>query len=118
MKNVKTKRRIATLCIIALGVSFESQAKDIVTALVDGMIISGDENILQHIEVRAKSFGPGLCETHISFIGETVAIAAPPHKWSDWKQLGPAISGTSEKIGFRSVCETGSNGQVRYTPQK
>jgi hypothetical protein len=84
---------------------------------VDGMLIHGHKNHWQQLEVRAKSFGPGICQTRIIFMGSIVDIPAPPLTWSGWFKVGPPFAGSAHNLAFESVCDTGSIGEVKYVPQ-
>ena len=90
-------------------------AGEIVNPVVDGMTITlGD--YVQQVEVRAKSFGPGMCQVEFSIDGESYGFLAPPLTWSPWTKAGPAfIRKRTVKIGFSQGCDTGAIGEIKYS---
>lgn len=121
MGNMKKRKIFQHIFLVSFFWSscvFASNSpKKVVVPLIDGMVLKLG-NVVQQIEVRAKSMGPGKCAVEISAEDETIGILAPLTKMSDWKKVGPAFLGEgSAKMGFRIICDTGAIGQVRYFPK-
>jgi hypothetical protein len=102
--------------LVSLGLfAAAAKAGEVTLPIVDGMTLSTKAGLLQQVEVRAKSMGPGLCEVRVQFAGGTeVAVAAPPLVWSSWQKLSPAVAGGSYALAFTAKCDTGAIGEVRF----
>jgi hypothetical protein len=89
-------------------------ATDIIQPALDGMILELKPDVLQQVDIRVQSFGPGLCQVTVTLAGSTHSLAAPPLTWSNWFPIGPGLSGGAHSLGFSPGCDTGAQGQVRY----
>lgn len=101
-------------CLMLIMFSIVVQATEIVVPAVDGMMIDTQDNLLQRVKIHLKSLGPGACAVRISFADKEEGFLAPPLKWSNWYEIGPAVSGGSYKLGFTEDCDTGALGEIKY----
>ena len=106
---------ILALSLLAAGATSLAASKKVTVPLVDGMTITLGHTY-QTIKVRAQSMGPGACGVKF-YIDRRVYghFLAPPHVWSTWVAIGPAMYSTVIKLGFDAVCDTGAIAQVRYS---
>lgn len=103
--------------LVMLPLSAWAVADRVTAPLIDGMTIELG-NYVQRIEVRVRSMGPGKCAVEVSAGGETIGILAPLTEMSAWTQVGPAyLSPSAVSVGFRTVCDTGAVGEIRYFPK-
>ena len=102
---------IATLCASTAAIAADSQ--QVVVGLIDGMVIQTG-NSWGNVEVRAKSFGPGFCATHVTVGDKTVSIAAPPLAYSNWVVVNSYGGSVSFAISKEDICDTGTIAEVRY----
>ena len=110
----KLKLSKFTLAAIVFGYSQICSATEVTSPVIDGMVIEFPKESLQQAKIRVKSFGPGFCQVNITLAGVSTQLAAPPLVWSDWKPIGPGISGGSHKLSFKIGCDTGALGEVKY----
>lgn len=115
----KLRYKISKTHVACFAVALATQvaAKQTTSQLVDRMVIHLKPGLLQQIEVRAKSFGPGFCEVRVTFLDKQVVIVGPPLTWSTWTKVGPAVTGGSRNVGFTPKCDTDALGEVRYEAQ-
>jgi hypothetical protein len=85
----------------------------VIEGLVDGASIR-TSNSYGNIEVRAMSYGPAVCTTHITVGDRTVSIAAPPAAYSPWVMANSHTASLSFNIGKRDQCDTRTEAQIRY----
>ena len=91
----------------------EAAPVQVVTGIFDGMVIS-TADVYGNIEVRAMSYGPGFCTTHITVGDQTVSIAAPPAIYSGWVTATSHSGSIGFAVSKRDICDTGTEVQVRY----
>lgn len=88
-------------------------ATQVETGLVQGMTISTSDS-WANVEVRAMSFGPGFCATHITVGDRTVSYAAPPGIYGPWVIVASHGGRVSFEVSKADQCDTGTQAQVRY----
>jgi len=89
-------------------------AREVTVSLYDGMTITTC-NCVANIQVRAKSLGPGFCDTRISNnFGNSVQISAPPFSWSNWETLNSHLGEVMYTINVSANCDTGALFEVKY----
>lgn len=108
--------RFALTIVVAMVLTAPAHSRNEMTTspIADGMIINTRDKVLQQVEVRVKSFGPGFCQVSVTFADEPHSFSAPPLSWSDWFKLAPAVNGGSYRLGFEPGCDTGAIGEIRY----
>lgn len=106
-----------TLLALTLACAGSAHAADggtqVVIGLVDGMTIQTG-NAWANVEVRAMSFGPGFCATHITVGDKTISVAAPPAVYSGWYVANSHGGRVSFTVSKQDQCDTGTLAQVRY----
>lgn len=89
-------------------------AREVTVSLHNGMSITTC-NCVANVQVRAKSFGPGFCDTRISnSFGNAVQISAPPFSWSNWEILNSHLGEVTYTINVSAECDTGALFEVKY----
>lgn len=88
-------------------------AREVTSSLFDGMSITTC-NCVGNVQVRAKSLGPGFCDTRISSSPQSVQISAPPLTWSTWEVLSSHIGSVTFSISVDAKCDTGALFEVKY----
>lgn len=99
---------------LLLSWPLETNAAEVVAPVIDGMLIDTNDNVLQQVKMRVKSFGPGICAVRVIFAGKIHSFAAPPLTWSSWMPIGPAVNGGAYDLDFAPECDTGALGEVKY----
>lgn len=88
--------------------------REVITSLFNGMSITTC-NCVANVQVRAKSLGPGFCDTRINNnYGNSVQIAAPPYTWSNWETLNSHLGEVTYIINVSAKCDTGALFEVKY----
>lgn len=105
------------ILIMTALMTFPVMAKEKSTfPIVNGMVL--DIGGLQHVEVRLKSLGTGFCSTTVTLGSGSKArrhnLSAPPHTWSRWYKLNPAVAGIGISLSMSENCSTNVIGQVRF----
>lgn len=108
-------RRFQLIAVAALTLSAAAyaEATQAVTGLVNGMTIRTSDS-WANVEVRAMSFGPGFCATHITVGDKTVSYAAPPAVYGPWVIAASHGGRVSFEVSKSDQCDTGTQAQVRY----
>jgi hypothetical protein len=104
---------IALITAFTSTVAIANGGQQVVVGLWQGMTIK-TSNSWANVEVRAMSFGPGFCATHITVGDKTVAIAAPPATYSGWVTANSHGGSVNFSISKDDKCDTGTQAQVRY----
>ena len=104
---------LALALLLASTTAIAADSQQVVVGLVDGMYIQTG-NSWGNVEVRAKSFGPGFCATHVTVGDKTVSIAAPPYAYSGWVIVNSYGGSVSFQISKEDICDTGTVAEVRY----
>jgi hypothetical protein len=111
---IRLKSRPMLLDALVDSLSAAAGAREITVSLHNGMSISTC-NCVANIQVRAKSFGPGFCDTRISNnFGHSVQISAPPFTWSNWEVLNSHIGEMTFTINVSAKCDTGALFEIKY----
>lgn len=107
-------KSVFALALMAISsAALAADSVQVVAPLINGMTIrTGDS--WGNVEVRAKSFGPGFCATHVTVGDKTVSIAAPPMSWSGWVVANSYGGSVSFEISKEDICDTGTIAEVRY----
>ena len=110
---MKTIFLVAVAAFAVGSVAAYAAATQVEVGLVEGMTITTADS-WANVEVRAMSFGPGMCSTHISVGDKTVNYAAPPGIYGPWVIVASHGGRVSYQVSKSDQCDTGTQAQVRY----
>jgi hypothetical protein len=108
------RKLVAAVFVASLFGAEHAHAADTISPIVSGMVIDTKEDLLQQVEVRVKSLGPGMCSTRITFANESTHLGAPPLVWSNWFKLSPAVSGGAYSVDLSPECDGDVIGEIKY----
>lgn len=88
--------------------------QNVTLPLISGMTVR-TANVVDNVQIRAKSYGPGFCAISVSSTFGSVNFLAPPLVWSNWATLFSHINSVATTVSTSAECDTGALFEIRYT---